>query len=259
MKKTIMTAAAVLAAFMMISCQMPAGDSGDTYSDKTPAQGTTSDPIPGTPDDGPTGDPEETPPQGGEEPEPEEKILDFGTTRQYSMKVGETIKLSNYIGDYEVYYQVQSGTDVVSVSSTGLSADSVGGAVVKAIDWNDENRTWSCSISVTADGFNGTAVEYKLCGNWSRENGSSLVLNQNKTGRMQNYLNGELIQDWSFSWTGSEYSGNKYLNITACSDNRTNSTVGDKQFTVTNVSSTSLTIKGNLGFGMPSQTTWSKE
>ena len=130
---------------------------------------------------------------------------------------------------------------------------------VKAFDWNDENRTWSCTVTVKAEGFSGSAIEYKLGGNWTREGGSSLVLNQNHTGTMKNYLNGSLLQDWVFSWTGSEYGNTKYLNITACYDNKTNNSVDDKQFTVERISSTSLTLRGNLGFGMPATTTWSKE
>ena len=175
------------------------------------------------------------------------------------MNVGETVTLPNYIGDYEVYYQVQNDSDVISVSGTGLTADSVGSAVLKAFDWNDENRTWSCTVTVKAEGFSGSAIEYKLGGNWTREGGSSLVLNQNHTGTMKNYLNGSLVQDWVFSWTGSEYGNTKYLNITACYDNKTNNSVDDKQFTVERISSTSLTLRGNLGFGMPATTTWSKE
>jgi len=263
MKKTILSLAAILAALMLVSCQMSSDDSGDTNKETTSVQGTKSDTETETSGEGTSKDPEtkkpEETPSGGNDTKPEEKELNLGTTSQYSMKVGETIKLPDYIGEYEVYYQVQSGTDVVTVSSTGITADSVGSAVLKATDWNDESRSWSCSITVTADGFNGTALEYKLCGNWSREGGSSLVLNQDKTGTMQNYLNGELVQNWSFTWSGSEYSSNKFLNITDCYDSKTNKSVDDKQFTVTGISSVSLSIKGNLGFGMPSQTSWSKE
>ena len=224
---------AVIAALMMISCQMTADDPQTIYvsdTENTPASET-----------------------------PEEKVLDLSATRQYTMNVGETVTLPNYIGDYEVYYQVQNDSDVISVSGTGLTADSVGSAVLKAFDWNDENRTWSCTVTVKAEGFSGSAIEYKLGGNWTCEGGSSLVLNQNHTGTMKNYLNGSLLQDWVFSWTGSEYGNTKYLNITACYDNKANNSVDDRQFTVERISSSSLTLKGNLGFGMPATTTWSKE
>lgn len=233
MKKTITMMTAVIAALMMISCQMTADDPQTIYvsdTENTPASET-----------------------------PEEKVLDLSATRQYTMNVGETVTLPNYIGDYEVYYQVQNDSDVISVSGTGLTADSVGSAVLKAFDWNDENRTWSCTVTVKAEGFSGSAIEYKLGGNWTCEGGSSLVLNQNHTGTMKNYLNGSLLQDWVFSWTGSEYGNTKYLNITACYDNKANNSVDDRQFTVERISSSSLTLKGNLGFGMPATTTWSKE
>lgn len=260
MKKTITMMTAVIAALMMISCQMTADDPQTTYvpdTENTTASETPEETPPA--DDREPETPDTTPPEKDEDETPEEKVLDLSVTRQYTMNVGETVTLPNYIGDYEVYYQVQNDSDVVSVSGTGLTADSVGSAVLKAFDWNDENRTWSCTVTVKAEGFSGSAIEYKLGGNWTREGGSSLVLNQNHTGTMKNYLNGSLVQDWIFSWTGSEYGNTKYLNITACYDNKTNKSVDDKQFTVERISSTSLTLRGNLGFGMPATTTWSKE
>lgn len=260
MKKTITMMTAVIAALMMISCQMTADDPQTTYvpdTENTPASETPEENPPA--DDREPETPDTTPPEKDEDETSEEKVLDLSVTRQYTMNVGETVTLPNFIGDYEVYYQVQNDSDVISVSGTGLTADSVGSAVLKAFDWNDENRTWSCTVTVKAEGFSGSAIEYKLGGNWTREGGSSLVLNQNHTGTMKNYLNESLVQDWVFSWTGSEYGNTKYLNITACYDNKTNKSVDDRQFTVERISSTSLTLRGNLGFGMPATTTWSKE
>ena len=260
MKKTITMMTAVIAVLMMISCQMTADDPQTTYVPDTENTAASETPEENPPaDDREPETPDTTPPEMDEDETPEEKVLDLSATRQYTMNVGETVTLPNYIGDYEVYYQVQNDSDVISVSGTGLTADSVGSAVLKAFDWNDENRTWSCTVTVKAEGFSGSAIEYKLGGNWTREGGSSLVLNQNHTGTMKNYLNGSLVQDWVFSWTGSEYGNTKYLNITACYDNKTNKSVDDKQFTVERISSSSLTLKGNLGFGMPATTTWSKE
>ena len=260
MKKTITMMTAVIAALMMISCQMTADDPQTTYVPDTENTATSETPEENPPaDDREPETPDTTPPEKDEDETPEEKVLDLSATRQYTMNVGETVTLPNYIGNYEVYYQVQNDSDVISVSGTGLTADSVGSAVLKAFDWNDENRTWSCTVTVKAEGFSGSAIEYKLGGNWTREGGSSLVLNQNHTGTMKNYFNGSLVQDWVFSWTGSEYGNTKYLNITACYDNKTNNSVDDKQFTVERISSTSLTLRGNLGFGMPATTTWSKE
>ena len=261
MKKTITMMTAVIAALMMISCQMTADDPQTTYVPDTENTAASETPEENPPaDDREPETPDTTPPEKDEDETPEEeKVLDLSATRQYTMNVGETVTLPNYIGDYEVYYQVQNDSDVISVSGTGLTADSVGSAVLKAFDWNDENRTWSCTVTVKAEGFSGSAIEYKLGGNWTREGGSSLVLNQNHTGTMKNYLNGSLVQDWVFSWTGSEYGNTKYLSITDCYDNKTNNSVDDKQFTVERISSTSLTLRGNLGFGMPATTTWSKE
>ena len=260
MKKTMTIMAAVIAAFMMISCQMSGEDSQTTYvpdTENTPASETPEENPPA--DDRDPEVPDSTPPEQNEDETPEGKVLDLSSTRQYTMNVGETVTLPNYIGDYEVYYQVQYDSDVISVSGTGLTADNVGDAVLKAFDWNDENRTWSCTVTVKAEGFSGSAIEYKLGGNWTREGGSTLVLNQNHAGTMKNYLNGNLVQDWVFSWTGSEYGNTKYLSITDCYDYKTNKSVDDRQFTVERISSSSLTLKGNLGFGMSSTTTWSKE
>ena len=110
-----------------------------------------------------------------------------------------------------------------------------------------------------AEGFNGSAMEYKLCGSWEREGGSELILNSNKTGTMKNYLNGTLLQDWTFNWSCTEGGNYKFLNITDCYDSQTGETVGDKQFTITSIRDTTLVLNGNLGFGMPKSTTWTKE
>lgn len=255
MKKTKMILAAMVAAFMMVSCQMPSGniENNDNGADKTPPETEIpSDDIPDTP--------ESSDDENGDENESDtEPILDLSVTRQFSMNVGDSILLPGNLAGVSVYYEVRTGDDVISISGTTLRAESVGDAELLARDWDDDTHYWACSVTVKAVGFNGSAIEYKLCGSWEREGGSELILNSNKTGTMKNYLNGTLLQDWTFNWSCTEGGNYKFLNITDCYDSQTGETVGDKQFTITSIRETTLVLNGNLGFGMPKSTTWTKE
>ncbi|MCQ2584520.1 MAG: hypothetical protein MJ185_02925 [Treponema sp.] len=259
MKKIMTITAAVLAVLMMISCNTPVDNTGDNLNGgNNSSNNQSSDKGKDTEGSKDSENQNSDKENNDSENDSEEKILDFLSVRQYEMKVGDTVNLPETIDDCEVYYEIQSGSDVISFSGNVLSADSVGDAVLKAVDWKNDSHYWAVSISVTAEGFNGSALEYKLVGNWGKVGDlSSLVLNLDKTGSMENYLNGNLIQDWSFTWSAFEAGGNKYLSLDYYAND--SGETGNKQLTITRISDTSMVLDGYLGFGTPKINTWNKE
>ncbi len=180
--------------------------------------------------------------------------LDFSTVTSYSMNMGDTVSLASLIADSSVYYEIQSGADVVELGSATLTAIGPGTAIVNAIDWNDDSRVWSCTITVTVAGFSGSALDYKLIGRWEDGN-SYLVFNQNKTGDLKVYKDGSLLQESTFIWTTFENSYGKYLTLTNCSADY----LEGKQLTIQRVSATNLTLNGYLAFLASETTSWTKQ
>ena len=181
-------------------------------------------------------------------------VLDFSSVSSYSMKVGDTVNLASLIGESSVYYEIQSGSDVVELGNGSLTAIGPGSAIVKAIDWDDNSKSWYCNITVTVEGFSGSALDYKLIGRWEDEN-SYLVFNADKTGELKVYKNGSILQESTFEWTSFENSYGKYVKLTNCSANY----FEGKQYTITSISTTSLRLHGYLAFGAAQDTSWTKQ
>lgn len=191
---------------------------------------------------------------GGNDEDPEDSVLDFSVTSTYSMKVGETVEVPSWIGDYSVYYEVQSGSDVIELGSGSLKAIGPGSATVNAIDWDNPSRKWTCRITVTADGYNGSALDYMLVGRWEDGN-SYVVFNSDKTGELKVYKNGNLLQKSTFTWRAFEIdSYGKFLTLSNCSE----SYLEGKQFTIKTISATSLSLHGYFAFMAPEETSWTK-
>ena len=247
MRKALGILLSIMLILGFISCQQPT-NSSDDFANQNP----TEQPKDETTDKD-VNEKEEIPPVvGGEEETEEEIVLDLGLTKTYSMLVGETINLASMIDECDVWYEVQSGDDVISVDGNTISAISVGTATLKATDWEDESRTWKCVITVSAEGFTGTALEYKLIGKWYCGD-SYIELNADMTGYMKVFLNSSMVQDSEFTWGASENKYGKYLEI----ENGTEYI--NKDYTILKVSEVEFRIKGYLGFGLPEETTWVKE
>ena len=181
-------------------------------------------------------------------------VLDFSSVTSYSMNLGDTVNLASLIGDSSVYYEIQSGSDVVELGSGILTAIGPGTAIVKAVDWDDSSKRWSCSITVTVEGFSGSALDYKIIGRWEDGN-SYLFFDSDKTGELKVYKNGSLLQESTFEWTSFENSYGKYLTLSKCSANY----LEGKQYTITSISKTSLRLHGYLAFGAAQDTSWTKQ
>lgn len=247
MRKALGILLSIMLILGFISCQQPTNSSDDFVN-----QNPTEQPKDETTDKG-ENEKEEIPPVvEGEEETEEESVLDLGLTKTYSMLVGETINLASMIDECDVWYEIQSGNDVIEVDGNTISAISVGTATLKATDWEDESRTWKCVITVSAEGFTGTALEYKLIGKWYYGD-SYIELNADKTGYMKVYLNGSVVQDSEFTWSTMEVKGNKYFDIVNGTD------YINKSYTILKISEVEFGIKGYLAFGMPQETTWVKE
>ena len=247
MRKALGILLSIMLILGFISCQQPT-NSSDDFANQNP----TEQPKDETTDKG-ENEKEEIPPVVEAEEETEEEIvLNLGLTKTYSMLIGETVNLASMIDECDVWYEVQSGDDVISVDGNTISAISVGTATLKATDWEDESITWKCVITVSAEGFTGTALEYKLIGKWYYGD-SYIELNADKTGYMKVYLNGSIVQDSEFTWSTMEVKGNKYFDIANGTD------YINKSYTILKVSEVEFRIKGYLGFGLPEETTWMKE
>ena len=247
MRKALGILLSIMLILGFISCQQPT-NSSDDFANQNP----TEQPKDEITDKG-ENEKEEIPPVvEGEEETEEEILLNLGLTKTYSMLIGETVNLASMIDECDVWYEVQSGDDVISVDGNTISSISVGTATLKATDWEDESRTWKCVITVSAEGFTGTALDYKFIGKWN--NGDSYIeLNSDMTGYMKVYLNGSVVQESEFTWSTMEVKGNKYFDIANGTD------YINKSYTILKISEVEFGIKGYLAFGMPQETTWVKE
>lgn len=184
--------------------------------------------------------------------------LDIATTKEYSMKVNDTIQLKSSLENGSYY--VQSGRTSISIDSNDiLTANAIGTAIVKFTS-EDSSKSYYCNISVTAEGFEGSAVENLLLGTWTTSGSSykgTLTLNDNMTGHIKTYLSSNVIYDTDFKWsageTGTTSQKTKYLEI-----KNTGFSALDCDHTLTNFTTTSFIMNGYLSFGFPSTTTWDK-
>ena len=183
-------------------------------------------------------------------------FLDIATTTQYSMKVGETVKLKSSWSE-ECYYEIDENEyDAISLNDDIITAETIGTATVKITSSTNSSKAGYCIITVTSDSFSGTGLDYKMIGKW-KDGDSYIQLNSDYSGYMKVYLNNSVVQDVSFNWKtridGNKYKNYKYLTISNATDYL------NKDFTITSISSTTLKLKGYLAFGKPNEISWLKE
>ena len=178
---------------------------------------------------------------------PDGDYLDLSTTSEYSMKIGEKIQL--YVENADTY-SVTTGDDIVSIDSDNvMEAIGAGNATVK-VTIKDSVQTYSVVVTVSADTTN-SSLDSALFGKWV-DGESSLQFNSNGTGYLY-FKSGSLNSlDSSCSWTTSTASGKTYIVIS----NATSSSNGSYEYSI---SGTTLSLKGQMAFGMDTSTTWTKE
>lgn len=178
---------------------------------------------------------------------PDGDYLDLSTTSEYSMKIGEKIQL--YVENADTY-SITTGDDVVSIDSDNvMEAVGAGSATVK-VTIKDSVQTYSVVVTVSADTTN-SSLDAALIGKWVDGN-SYLQFNSDGTGYLF-FKSGSLNSlDSSCSWTTSTASGKTYIVIS----NATSSSNGSYEYSV---SGTTLSLKGQMAFGMDTSTTWIKK
>lgn len=199
----------------------------------------------------------DTPDQNDDSGNGNTESLDFGVTKRYKMNVGDTISVVSEMNGVDVFYEVQGNERVVEVSNAGITALTVGTQIVDVYAW-DENFTklGSCVFEVTAEGFDGNEVEYKVIGKWNYDddNVSYLKFNANKSGEMLVYFRGDKVQDCTFNWSAFKATnGRMYLSITDGPDYINTS------YEISFSSANSLHLIGYLAVFAPHETNWTRE
>ena len=274
---------------MMITALLFASCANDGDSDSASlvipnTNGTTQNPV--TPSDDSTSKTGQTKSEGKEKTNTSEKnksadnfVLDFSVTTSYSMKVGETVEIQKYFNDFNGEHDIfisniNDISDYVENSNADngnilLTAKSVGTITVKTNDRSDVGsdgiakgaKTWYCIITITADGFSGNSIEYKLLGTWRYKDSSSygtIIFNRDMTGHIYVTLNSTIVHDNDFTWKATEYkNGSRTIMYFTLSG--TGVSALDSGHPITELRSNRFTIDEYLAFGMPKLTTWYKQ
>lgn len=183
--------------------------------------------------------------------------LDFAVTKRYKMNVGDTVSVVSEMDGVDVLYIVQGNDGVVFADNSTMivTALSVGTQIVEVYTWDDV-KLGSCVFEVTAEGFDGNEVEYKVIGKWNYDddNVSYLKFNANKSGEMLVYLRGDKVQDCTFNWSAFKATnGRMYLSITDGPDYINTS------YEISFSSANSLHLIGYLAVFAPHETNWTRE
>lgn len=186
------------------------------------------------------------------------EALNFSVIKRYKLNVGDTVPVVSEMDGVDVFYEVQGNDRVVEISNAGIKALTVGTQIVDVYAW-DENFTklGSCVFEVTAEGFDGNEVEYKVIGKWNYDDdvSSYLKFSAERTGEMLVYLNGNVVQNCTFNWSAFKATTNEkmYLNITD------GPKYINKSYEISFNSMNSLHLIGHLAVFAPSETNWTKE
>lgn len=201
-------------------------------------------------------------PNGSDTDNKDTNILDMYKTTEFSMKVGQSVTLKpSWIAKDNCYYTITSNDyKAIEISGKILTAKAIGTAIVKMTSNINAACAGYCTISVTAEGFEGTPLENLLIGRWVYKDSSSsgtIVLNADKTGHITAYLGSTAMHDTSFNWSAKEEKSGStkrhYLKIENASGSL------DGYHTLEDVRSNRFTLDEYLAFGMPKTTTWYKK
>lgn len=193
----------------------------------------------------------------------DENVLYIEKTTEFSMKVGETVKLMTLSGK-SGWYSLQSN-DFNSISldneNQTITALTAGQALVYI---QGDFTKYYCLITVTVDGEENSTLDEKLVGRWV--NGSSyIILNKDKTGSLEIYqTNGMKMNSGTFNWSSKTISQNThadyyYLRNYLTFSNSSEGSDLDRDYELYFDSDNKITIKGYLAIFYPQETTWIKQ
>lgn len=194
----------------------------------------------------------------------DENVLYIEKTTDFSMKVGETVKLMTLSGK-SGWYSLQSN-DFNSISLDNENQTITALTAGQALVYIQVNSTkYYCLITVTVDGEENSILDEKLAGRWV--NGSSyIILNKDKTGSLEIYQNGMKMNSGTFSWSSKTISQNTHADYYYLRNYLTffNSSEGsnldrDYELFFSSDSDNEITIIGYLAIFYPQETTWTKQ
>lgn len=196
---------------------------------------------------------------------PDENVLYIENTTEFSMKVGETVKLKTVSG-VSGWYSIQSN-DFNSISLDDENQTITASTTGQALVYVQVNSTkYYCLITVTADGEENSALDEKLVGKWV--NGSSyIILNKDKTGSLEIYqTNGMKMNSGTFNWSAKTKSQNTHADyyylrnyLTFSNSSEGSNLDRDYELFFSSDSDNKITIKGYLALFYPQETTWTKQ
>lgn len=203
--------------------------------------------------------------EDNEDESSDENVLYIEKTTEFSMKVGETVKLMTLSGK-SGWYSLQSN-DFNSISLDNENQTITALTAGQALVYIQVNSTkYYCLITVTVDGEENSILDEKLAGRWV--NGSSyIILNKDKTGSLEIYqTNGMKMNSGTFNWSTKTISQNThadyyYLRNYLIFSNSSEGSNLDREYELffSSDSDDEITIKGYLAIFYPQETTWTKQ
>lgn len=293
MKKTILTFAAfaaisVVAAIALASCSNSSSgvpfipSSGGGSPSDSSAGGTNTDTNNGGQQSGGN--------SGGQENFTLEQYY-YCTMNVYDVvQVENIIGLPNYLSVNQKPHEVESGENVVYANGSNITGEAAGTAIIKVIinkesSFNPQTYKYGVTYETrlvvtvvenaqsggqTSGGSQNTAtsegLKAFLAGGWvcsgscngTRYSGA-LTLNANGSGHIKITLGSSTAHDTDFSWTASaSASGGKTWKTLVISGAGSSQGAIDGNHSLT-TSASGFVMSGNFGFGMPSQTSWTRQ
>lgn len=203
--------------------------------------------------------------EDNEDESSDENVLYIEKTTEFSMKVGDTVKLMTLSGK-SGWYSLQSN-DFYSISLDNENQTITALTAGQALVYIQVNSTkYYCLITVTVDGEENSILDEKLAGRWV--NGSSyIILNKDKTGSLEIYqTNGMKMNSGTFNWSTKTISQNThadyyYLRNYLIFSNSSEGSNLDREYELffSSDSDDKITIKGYLAIFYPQETTWTKQ
>lgn len=209
--------------------------------------------------------PNETDDKEEEAEDTDENVLYIENTTEFSMKVGEIVKLMTLSGGYGYYSVASDDFNAISLDDKSLTITALTTGQALVYLQTAGSAKYYCLITVQADGEESSILDEKLVGRW--ENGQSyIILNKDKTGRLEIYQNGKRMNSGTFTWSAKTISENLHAdyyylrNYLSFSNSSEGSNLNqDYELFFDSDSDKKITLKGYLAIFYPRETNWTKQ
>ncbi len=195
----------------------------------------------------------------------DENVLYIENTKEFSMKVGETVKLMTLSGGYGYYSVASDDFNSISLDDESLTITALTTGQALVYLQTAGSAKYYCLITVAADGEENSILDEKLVGRW--ENGQSyIILNKDKTGRLEIYQNGNKMNSGTFTWSAKTISENSHADyyylrnyLTFSNSSEGSNLNRDYELCFDSDSDNKITLKGYLAIFYPQETKWTKQ